>query len=310
MAPAWWRLELEAPGELEESLLWKLADLGVQRVAVKHGPSNPRCHRLVAWLPAADWPPSERQRLEAALAPLGDPFGLSVPPLDWQQQDEEDWSASWKQHWQPDPVGLRLLVLPAWLEPPGELAERLVIRLDPGSAFGTGSHPTTRLCLEALESMDLQGRRVADLGCGSGILALGALRLGAASAAATDTDVLAVRATTSNALLNGFTAGPGDSLQVAQGSLPELAVLLGGSAADLLLCNILAPVIEQLAPGFHTVLAPDGVGLLSGLLLDQVAGLQGALGVAGWHATLVGEQGGWGLLKICRSGNPGAIGVA
>ncbi|MCP9771287.1 50S ribosomal protein L11 methyltransferase [Synechococcus sp. Tobar12-5m-g] len=300
MARSWWRLEMDAPAELEESLLWKLGALGVQRVAIRHGPGTPRFHRLVAWLPAADWPLIERQRLEAALEPLGEPFGLPLPPQEWHEQGEEDWSSSWKQHWQADPVGQRLLILPAWLELPAEFSSREVILLDPGSAFGTGSHPTTRLCLEAIEAIDPVGWRVADLGCGSGILSLGALRLGAAFAAATDTDPLAVRATGENGRLNGLAVGPGETLQVDLGSVEALAGLLDGQPAELLFCNILAPVIETLAPQFHTVLSSSGVGLLSGLLLDQVPGLVRALAAAGWGTRLIGEQGGWGLLEIRR----------
>ncbi len=385
----WWRLELLALPELEESLIWKLQDLGIHRVALEHTPRRPDERQLVAWLPAADWPEPERLQLELALAALTEPFALPLPPIHWQPQGDEDWSLSWKQHWQADPVGTRLLVLPAWLERPAEFADRLAIRIDPGHAFGTGSHPTTRLCLEALErwaqgpGQDLRGPatgrpvRVADLGCGSGILALAALGLlseategstgtegceaviprGAPAAAtppacqvfAVDCDPLAVRATWANAACNGFrapggppaparigpaSAGPasrgaasrgadGDaaavsqpaasqpaatqpaagSLQVAQGSLEALADLLAGQPADLLLCNILAPVIEALAPGFASVLAPGGVGLLSGLLVSQVPGLTQALAAAGWRAELVAQQSQWGLLEI-RAARP------
>ena len=354
----WWRLELLALPELEESLLWKLQALGIHRVAIEHTPRNPDQRQLLAWLPAVDWPEPERLQLGVALAALSEPFGLTLPPITWQQQGDEDWSLSWKQHWQADPVGARLLVLPAWLDCPPEFADRLAIRIDPGNAFGTGSHPTTRLCLEALERW-AEGRgtdlgrpvRVADLGCGSGILALAALKLlgqgtapgGQPSPApipipspspvvacqvfAVDSDPLAVRATWANAACNGF-GGPGapsaaggkdgqdgkdtsslgpeslaGSLQVAQGSAQVLAELLGGQPADLLLCNILAPVIEALAPAFATVLAPGGVGLLSGLLVSQVPGLTQALAAAGWRAELVAQQSQWGLLEI-RSARP------
>ena len=153
MALAWWRLELLALPELEESLTWKLNALGIPRVAVRHSPEQPQDRKLVAWLPASDWPESERQQLEQALKPLADTFGLALPTIHWFEQDDEDWSLSWKQHWEPDPVGQRLLILPAWLELPPEHADRQVIRMDPGSAFGTGSHPTTRLCLEAIEEL-------------------------------------------------------------------------------------------------------------------------------------------------------------
>jgi ribosomal protein L11 methyltransferase len=312
---AWWRLEMDAPAELEESLLWKLPTLGIHRLAIRSSPAAPEAHQLVAWLPEIDWPETERSQLTDALGPLAEPFGLALPPLQWFRQSDEDWSLSWKQHWQPDPLGERLLILPAWLETPAEHRERLVIRLDPGSAFGTGSHPTTRLCLEALEALaarrggTLAGLRVADLGCGSGILGLGALRLGAASLAASDTDPLAVRATGENAELNGPPVASAPPISLAEGSVEVLAHLLQGRPADLLLCNILAPVIEELAPRFASVLAPKGVGFLSGLLLEQVEGLRRALATAGWHAELAGAQGPWGLLEI-RAGAESAAAPA
>ncbi|MCP9788783.1 50S ribosomal protein L11 methyltransferase [Cyanobium sp. Maggiore-St4-Cus] len=301
-APGWWRLELASLPELEESLLWKLADLGIPRVAVQHRPETPSQRQLIAWLPAIDWPEPERQQLALALAPLAEPFGLALPPLLWSQQADEDWSLSWKQHWQADPVGKGLLILPAWLPCPPEHAERKLIAMDPGSAFGTGSHPTTRLCLEALELLaamtpeGLAGLRVADLGCGSGVLGLAALRLGAASVAAVDTDSLAVRATADNAALNGLTP----QVRVQLGSVEALAELLEGQPADLLLCNILAPVIQALCPAFNTVLAANGVGLLSGLLVDQAPALQLALRDEGWQAELTAEQSQWGLMTIRR----------
>jgi ribosomal protein L11 methyltransferase len=303
MALAWWRLELLALPELEESLTWKLNALGIPRVALRHSPDQPQDRKLVAWLPASDWPESERQQLEQALEPLAETFGLTLPTIHWFEQDDEDWSLSWKQHWEPDPVGQRLLILPAWLELPPEHAHRQVIRMDPGSAFGTGSHPTTRLCLEAIEQLaDERGGslgpiRVADLGCGSGILGIASLLEGAGSVAAADTDSLAVRATRDNAVVSGFA----EQFQVDLGSIERLAELLEGRPADLLLCNILAPVIEALCPAFDTVLAPEGLGLLSGLLVSQAPRLQQVLAEQGWSAELSAQQSQWGLMTIRRS---------
>ena len=303
MALAWWRLELLALPELEESLTWKLNALGIPRVALRHSPDQPQDRKLVAWLPASDWPESERQQLEQALQPLAETFGLTLPTIHWFEQDDEDWSLSWKQHWEPDPVGERLLILPAWLELPPEHAHRQVIRMDPGSAFGTGSHPTTRLCLEAIEQLaDERGGslgpiRVADLGCGSGILGIASLLEGAGSVAAADTDSLAVRATRDNAVVSGFA----EQFQVDLGSIERLAELLEGRPADLLLCNILAPVIEALCPAFDTVLAPEGLGLLSGLLVSQAPRLQQVLAEQAWSAELSAQQSQWGLMTIRRS---------
>jgi len=294
----WWRLTMGCPPELEESLVWKLNDLGLHRHAVQHAPERPDHKQLLLWLPKPEWPEEERGQLLASLVPLAEPFGIPLPEGRWDDVADEDWSLSWKQHWQPDPVGHGLLILPAWLEVPEEHADRLVIRMDPGSAFGTGSHPTTRLCLEALEESPPQGSLVADLGCGSGVLGLAALGLGAEAVVASDTDSLAVRATADNRGLNRRSDA---ELAVALGSVDALERLLDGRRADLLLCNILAPVIEALAPGFEALVAPDGRALLSGLLVDQAPRLKQVLGELGWTVTAEAAQGRWGLLEIRRA---------
>ena len=294
----WWRLTMGCPPELEESLVWKLNDLGLHRHAVQHAPERPDHKQLLLWLPKPEWPEEERGQLLASLVPLAEPFGIPLPEGRWDDVADEDWSLSWKQHWQPDPVGHGLLILPAWLEVPEEHADRLVIRMDPGSAFGTGGHPTTRLCLEALEESPPQGSLVADLGCGSGVLGLAALGLGAEAVVAADTDSLAVRATADNRGLNRRSDA---ELAVALGSVDALERLLDGRRADLLLCNILAPVIEALAPGFEALVAPDGRALLSGLLVDQAPRLKQVLGELGWTVTAEAAQGRWGLLEIRRA---------
>ena len=286
---------MPCPPELEESLAWKLNDLGLHRFALQHSPDTPHQKTLLVWLPQPEWPVAEREQLLASLEPLSQPFGLAFPSGVWDEVADEDWSLSWKQHWQPDPVGHRLLILPAWLDVPEEHADRFVIRMDPGSAFGTGSHPTTRLCLEALEACPPQGLLVADLGCGSGVLGLASLCLGADAVLAADTDSLAVRATAGNRSLNQCSE---QRLQVSLGSVETLQALLAGRRADLLLCNILAPVIEALSPGFESLIALNGRALLSGLLVDQAPRLKDVLAAQGWQVTQELAQGRWGLLEI------------
>ena len=286
---------MPCPPDLEESLAWKLNDLGLHRFAVQHSPETPHQKTLLVWLPQPEWPLAEREQLLASLEPLSQPFGLAFPAGVWDEVADEDWSLSWKQHWQPDPVGQQLLILPAWLEVPMEHADRLVIRMDPGSAFGTGSHPTTRLCLEALEACPPQGLLVADLGCGSGVLGLASLCLGADAVLAADTDSLAIRATAGNRSLNQWSE---QRLRVSLGSVETLQALLAGRRADLLLCNILAPVIEALSPGFESLMAPNGRALLSGLLVDQAPRLKDVLATQGWQVTQELAQGRWGLLEI------------
>ena len=294
----WWRLTMGCPPELEESLIWKLNDLGLHRHAVQHAPERPDYKQLLLWLPKPEWPEEDRGQLLTSLVPLAEPFGIPLPEGRWDDVANEDWSLSWKQHWQPDPVGHGLLILPAWLEVPEEHADRLVIRMDPGSAFGTGSHPTTRLCLEALEESPPQGSLVADLGCGSSVLCFADLGHRAEEVVAADTYSLAVRATADNRGLNRRSVA---ELAVALGSVDALERLLDGRRADLLLCNILAPVIEALAAGLEALVASDGRALLSGLLVDQAPRLKQVLVDLGWTVTAEAAQGRWGLLEIRRA---------
>jgi len=298
---------MPVPGELEESLLWRLPELGVTRLAVLHAPGTPLERELVAWLPESDWPETDLRQLERALQPLAEVFAMTLPPLRWERVADEDWSLTWKQNWAPDPIGRSLLVLPAWLEEPAEAQGRHVIRIDPGLAFGTGAHPTTRLCLEGLEALGrervdggnapdrspLAGLRVADLGCGSGLLGLAALALGAEGVWAVDTDPLAIRATNENAALNAVT-----TIHTGVGSIDELELLLQGQSADVLLCNILAPVIAELAEGFSLILNPNGLGLLSGLLVSQADELIATLRAQGWQASLSASLEPWAMLTL------------
>ena len=124
-----------------------------------------------------------------------------------------------EKNWKPDPVGKSILILPAWLDVPEKFLERKIIRLDPGSAFGTGSHPSTRLCIEALDNDPPVGQTIADIGCGSGILSLTALKLGAKSTFSVDIDSLAISATKINSDLNDFSE---NLLNVFLGSIEEV----------------------------------------------------------------------------------------
>jgi ribosomal protein L11 methyltransferase len=149
-----------------------------------------------------------------------------------------------------------------------EGSDRLILKLDPGAAFGTGTHPTTQLCLESLEMRiepDIPDVTVADIGCGSGILSTAALLLGVKHAYAVDVDLLAVRATQENATLNGFTSA---QLEVQQGSLDTLMTILE-KPVDGILCNILAEVIVDLIPQLNEIAHPQSWGILSGILLEQ-----------------------------------------
>ncbi len=293
----WWRLEFSFSFEFEEFFLLKLEDLGIDRFSLQFKPDGSDERTLFVWLPSFEWQESDRYQLVNCLISIVPRDASFRPNPVWTKVENEDWSSTWKQHWQPDPVGNTLLILPAWLDLPNEYETHLVLRLDPGIAFGTGSHPTTRLCLEALERNPPLGLRVADLGCGSGILGLAALGFGAKEVFAADIDSLAVRSTMSNVRLNRFSA---KNHKVVQGSVDALKAELNGQSADLLLCNILASVIETLAPEFDQILTQNGTAILSGLLVDQVPRLVATLEGLRWRVVDSFEQERWVMLQICR----------
>ena len=184
---------------------------------------------------------------------------------------DSDWENNWRQYYQPIEIGEKLVVVPEWLETPDD--GRIPLRLDPGLIFGTGSHATTRMCLAALEHCAAPGKRVLDLGCGSGILGIGALLLGCDSVAGCDIDPKAPEVAEANAALNGLHA---DRFRVCAGDVladaPMRASL--GAGYDLVLANIVSDVIIPLSGIVGEFLAPDGVFLCSGIIegrQDEVA---------------------------------------
>ena len=259
------------PVELESSLYWLLSKLEINRFSFEHDPENKSTQTLFIWLPLDDWSLRDQENLVQSLISLAEPFELTLPVCKWTQVKDEDWSLSWKKNWEPDPIGKSILILPAWMDVPEKFLERKIVRLDPGSAFGTGSHPSTRLCIEALDKDPPVGKTIADLGCGSGILSLTALQLGADCTISVDTDSLAVSATKFNSTLNNVSE---NVLKVFLGSIEELEMHIPEKKIDLMLCNILAPVIKSLGPNFSKIIGYEGRVILSGLLIDQIRELQ------------------------------------
>ncbi|MDG0970143.1 MAG: 50S ribosomal protein L11 methyltransferase [Porticoccaceae bacterium] len=178
----------------------------------------------------------------------------------WEQLEDKDWSQEWKQHFQPLQCGQRLWICPSWIEAPDPNAVNL--SLDPGLAFGTGSHPTTHLCLKWLDSQNLSGKTVIDYGCGSGILGIAALLLGAKNVIAVDNDPQALLASRDNAVRNNIVD------KRLQTFLPE--ELPHTLTADVVVANILAAPLIQLAPKLCDITKPSGLLCLAGLLDSQI----------------------------------------
>jgi ribosomal protein L11 methyltransferase len=253
---------------------------------------------VCGYLPADDRLEETRQKLEDALAYLG--MIQPLPKVVFTPLADQNWMEAWKEHYQPIPIGERLIIIPAWLDSPD--AARTSIKIDPGMAFGTGTHPSTQLCLELIEAnmdslntAERQSLTVIDIGCGSGILSIGALKLGAAFALGVDIDEASVKASRENANANEiipehFAIGLGSVTEIREGMFPI-------RQAPLVLANILAPVIIRLfGMDLAELVAPTGALILSGILAEQAESVRS-----------VAEQHGMKFAKMCQMGDWVAI---
>jgi ribosomal protein L11 methyltransferase len=298
---AWLEVCLFVDGELAEAVAEVLARFApegvvIESTAVTANADDSQGHavgplRVCAYLPADENLEDVRQRLEEALWYLGRIRPL--PEAQYQLVQQADWAEAWKQYYHPVKIGERLMIVPAWLEI--DTGGRVPVHMDPGMAFGTGTHPTTQLCLELLEEFYRDtgsgAETVIDVGCGSGILAVAALKLGAMHALGVDLDAEAINASQQNAALNGV-AG---RLEVGLGSVAEIqsgAFTL--RQAPLVMANILAPVIIRLlGDGLAELLVPGGSLVLSGILAEQCGDVEGALQEHGLRRVERRQEGDW-----------------
>ncbi len=220
-------------------------------------------------------------------------FGLRpVGELRVRSVDDVTWTEAWKEHYATQRIG-RVVIAPSWAgeEPAGP--DDVVITLDPGMAFGTGLHPTTRGCLTMLQEVDPMPEVVLDVGCGSGVLAIAALRLGARRAVGIDTDQLAVEATRANADRNGLA----DAIDVRPGSLGER-----GGPYELIVANLVAAVLIELAPRLATHLGRTGILLASGIIEPRAAEVVDAMHAAGLSVGARRDDGEWVSLRLEHAG--------
>lgn len=260
-------------------------------LSAREDPTAP--YEITVHLPEDEAAPAAVEATERALWHL-QAFGLRpVGELRVRSVDDADWTDAWKAGYVPQRIG-RVVIVPSWLDEPigpGEVA----LRLDPGMAFGTGLHPTTRGCLTLLQAIEPMPPVVLDVGSGSGILALAALRLGAERAVCWDTDPLAVESTPANAEANGLAA----RVTAHLGTLP--AEPRDGVRYALVLANLVAAVLIDLAEQLAAHVAPGGTLLASGIIEGRADGVLTALSAVGFALEERLDDGEWVSLRLRRT---------
>ena len=262
----WYEFTFEIEANLEEIIIWKLDDLGICSYAFEILLNNKNKKKVIIWLPILNWSESLRVKLESDIGEVLQENSNQLYSFMWKIIEHEDWISSWKKYWGPELVGNKLLILPCWLELAKKYKNKKVIKIDPGAAFGTGSHPTTSLCLEKLEKISLSSNKILDIGSGSGILSIAAKIFGASEIYAIDNDYLAVNSTESNFRLN---FGNLDDLKTYLGPFDAWISKYSLNNFDFILCNILAEFIKGIIPDIRKCLKIEGEVILSGILNSQ-----------------------------------------
>ena len=308
MSNRWWEIVVKCEPILEESVFWRLEKFGCSGTAtevktldseqnLESGSANQQL-LIRTYIPEIDTQLLDLAALSLWLEQDAKLLEISVPEAQWQLIEEEDWASGWKEYWQPMSLGDRFLIYPAWEDLP-ENSDRIILRLDPGAAFGTGTHPTTQLCLESLEMRlheNAEHQVLADIGCGSGILSLGSALLGAKKVYAVDTDALATKTCRSNCQLNNIER---DRVVVRDGSIEKLIEV--GELFDGIICNILADTIVELFPQFNQITHDKSWAILSGILLTQADQVADAVELQGWTVAALWKRNDWCCFNIRRS---------
>ena len=269
---SWLEVSLTVDAEIAEAASEVLSRYCENGVVVERGmdyndaedigtPFGP-CH-VYGYLPMDDEVEEKKAQISQALWHLG--FISEIPEPEFKVIEDQDWMSSWKKFYRPIPIGKKMLILPAWVEQ--EDPDRIPLRIDPSMAFGTGTHPTTQLCLALAEEYVQPGIDVIDVGCGSGILSIGSILLGAKYALGVDIDPESMKNSMDNARRNNVL----DKCEFYQGSVAEiLKDETSIKHAPLVLANILAPILLMLFDvGMAELVDPDGILVLSGILEDQ-----------------------------------------
>jgi len=262
----WYKLTFKIESDSEEIIIWKLNELGIFSFSFEYLIKTENKKEVNIWLPIEEWDESSISDFEKIISKLLNINDSKNQFFDWSIIKEEDWLTSWKKYWAPELIGNHFLILPCWINLDEKFKDKQIIKIDPGAAFGTGSHPSTYLCLEKMENILFSEKKVLDIGSGSGILSIAARLLGAKEVFAVDNDYLAINSTNSNFQLN---FGNSKSLKTYLGSFNEVIFKYQLKKFDFVLCNILAEVIKEMIPNIYKCLRNDAEVVFSGILNSQ-----------------------------------------
>ena len=262
----WYKLTFLIESDLEEIIIWKLNELGIFSFSFEYLKKTENKKEVNIWLPIDQWDDNSISDFEKIISKLLNIKDSKNQFFNWSIIKEENWLTSWKKYWAPELVGNHFLILPCWINLNEKFKDKKIIKIDPGAAFGTGSHPSTYLCLEKMENILFSDKKVLDIGSGSGILSVAARLLGAKEICAVDNDYLAINSTKSNFQLN---FGNLNKLNTYLGSFNEVILKNQLEQFDFVLCNILAEVIKEMIPNICKCLRNNGEVIFSGILNSQ-----------------------------------------
>jgi ribosomal protein L11 methyltransferase len=297
----WYKLTFLIESDSEEIIIWKLNELGIFSFSFEYLIKNENKKEVNIWLPVDDWGGSSKCDFEKIISKLLNVNSPKNQFFDWSIIKEEDWLTSWKKYWAPELVGNHFLILPCWMNLNEKFKDKKIIKIDPGAAFGTGSHPSTYLCLEKMENIFFPDKKILDIGSGSGILSVAARLLGAKEIYAVDNDYLAINSTKSNFQLN---FGDLNNLNTYLGSFNEVILKNQLIQFDFVLCNILAEVIKEMIPNIYECLKNNGEVIFSGILNSQKDEIIKLLRQNNLKLLDISTRKDWACISAQKSSNP------